>query len=299
MKLEEQLKDFFGFSHVTCENLNTLANDAFVINTPKGKFALKIYNSASRSVQEVQWEMDLTDHLIQKGAPIAKPIRGKDGFMISITFEGEERVAVLFEWAQGEKPKPEYNTYALLGKAAAQIHNAADSFESSLIRHEYNYDTSVLLDEQLQLMKAPLLETDQWQRVYELSERLKKLVANPALDYGICHMDLTLDNVHRDGALMTVFDLDSSGKCWRAYEPYMVLKSSKDKFTWWLEGYRSIREFGKDDEKAVSAFVILGDIRNIVWKLGFAKSSRGKPLMQPAELPQVVDEWLEWERKMM
>ncbi len=64
----------------------------------------------------------------------------------------------------------------------------------------------------------------------------------------------------------------------------------------WLEGYRSFREFGEDNEKAVAAFGIVEDIRNVVWKLGFAKSSRGKPLLQTADLPKVVDEWLEWEQ---
>ena len=46
----------------------------------------------------------------------------------------------------------------------------------------------------------------------------------------------------------------------------------------------------------MAAFTIVEDIRNVVWKLGYAKSSRGEPLLQTNELPQVVDEWLQWER---
>ena len=110
-------------------------------------------------------------------------------------------------------------------------------------------------------------------------------------------MDLTLDNIHLNDNVITVFDFDSAGKCWRAIEPYGVLMSSREYFNAWLEGYRSKRDFNKDNENAVSAFVIIGEIRNVVWKLGLANSSRGKPLMTSDDLPKVVDEWLSWEEQ--
>jgi len=156
------------------------------------------------------------------------------------------------------------------------------------------YDAATLLDEQLERMEKSLIESGQWQRVFDLSERMRKIITNPALDWGVCHMDLTLDNVHRHGDTMTVFDLDSAGESWRALEPWGLKKFSEDYFAAWLEGYRSIREFGPEDEKAVAAFGIVGDIRNVVWKLGFARSSRGEPLLQTTDLRNVVDEWLKW-----
>lgn len=95
------------------------------------------------------------------------------------------------------------------------------------------------------------------------------------------------------------FDLESAAYSWRAAEPWGVLKAAEERFAAWLKGYRQIREFSKADEKAVPAFVIVEDIRNVVWKLGYARSSRGEPLLKTEELPQVVDEWLEWERVMV
>lgn len=294
MSVEQQIEDIFNLQNPVCKNLNTLANDCYEVKTSDGHFALKLYNAASRTATDVQWEMGLTLHLIKNGAPVAKPIAGKDGYRATFTLDGEERVAVLFEWAAGEKPKAEYSTYILLGKAAALIHSAADTFTSELPREKY--DIHELIDDQLERMKMSLEESGQRQRVYELSERMRKIITNPGLDYGIIHNDLTLDNIHRDGDRLTVFDLDSAGESWRAAEPWGVLRFSQDYFNAWLEGYRSIREFSQDDEKAVAAFGIVEDIRNVVWKLGFAKSSRGEPLMQTADLPKVVDEWLEWEK---
>jgi Ser/Thr protein kinase RdoA (MazF antagonist) len=69
-------------------------------------------------------------------------------------------------------------------------------------------------------MKTPLEESGQYQKVYELSERMRKIITNPNLDYGVIHNDLTLDNVHLDGNTLIVFELDSAGESWRAVEPW-------------------------------------------------------------------------------
>jgi len=91
----------------------------------------------------------------------------------------------------------------------------------------------------------------------------------------------------------------SAGECWRSIEPHGVLRSSKEYFEAWLDGYRSVRPFNGHDEKAVVAFSIIGDLRVVAWKLGVARSSRGKPILGISDLPGVVDKWLDWERKNM
>lgn len=294
--IADQVTKQYGLGSPLCKDLNMPTNDAYEVTSPSGHFALKIYHSSARIKTEIQWEIDLTLHLIKNGAPVAKPVIGRDGsYLQTFTANGQSRVGVLFEWAAGEKPKATDETYILLGEAAARIHNAADGFISELPREKY--DISTLIDEQLERMKAPLEESGQWQRLFDLTERLRNILSNPALDWGICHMDLTIDNVHRDGDTLTVFDLDSAAECWRAYEPYGALKVSEDYFKPWLEGYRSIRPFNQDEQKAAAAFRILGDLRNTVWHLGLARSSRGKPSLQAANLPSIVDEWLDWERK--
>lgn len=296
MNLEQQIANHFDLSKVICEQLNTRANDVIAVTTPIGRFALKLYH-LHRTAAEVQWELDLIIHLIRYGAPVAKPIRGKHGYVESFCVDRRDRVAALFEWAPGEKPAPERYTYTLLGKAAAHIHQAADTFSSSFLRE--SYDAHTLIDEQLRRMKMHLSEAKRWKETVALGERLKQVIANPALDRGICHMDLTLDNVHRHGDSITVFDFDSAGACWRSIEPHGVLRSSKEYFEAWLDGYRSVRPFNRHDEKAVAAFSIIGDLRVVAWKLGVARSSRGKPILGIADLPGVVDTWLDWEHKNM
>ncbi len=292
-ELEHTFKKYYGLKDVNFEYLNTLVNDIFLATTPNRKFALKLYHEPYRTETDVQWEVDLILHLIKNGAPVMKPVIGKNGYIHTFLIKGKYRIGVLYEWALGEKPKPNVSTYILLGKAGAQIHQAADTFSSKINREQY--DSEVLIDEQLQRMKNHLIEVNRWEQIYELGERLKKLIINQELDKGICHMDLTLDNIHCSGDTITVFDFDSAGESWRAIEPYGVLMFSKDYFKGWLDGYRSVRPFNKKNENAVAAFVIIGDLRNVVWKLGLANSSRGKPLLTSHELPEVIDEWLRWE----
>lgn len=295
MNIEEQLQIKFGLQDPVCKDLHTPANDVIEVTSSEGHFALKLYNVASRKAADVQWELDLTLHLIKNGAPVAKPVKGVDGYLQAFMVDGQERAAILFEWADGEKPNADISTYVLMGGVAAQIHQAADSFTSELVREKY--DTATLIDEQLERMKKPLEDSGQWQRVYDLTERMRKHITNMDLDWGVCHMDLTLDNIHQHGDSLTVFDFDSSGESWRAIEAWGVLRYDVEKFKAWLEGYRAVRPFGDEDEKAVAIFGIVADIRNVVWKLGFAKSSRGKPLLKTEDLEKVVDEWLDWESK--
>jgi Ser/Thr protein kinase RdoA (MazF antagonist) len=294
MTVEQQLTKKYGLQEPKCKNLNTLANDSYEVVTSDGHFALKVYNATARIPQEIQWELDLTLHLVGNGAPVAHPVAGINGnYLQTFSVDGKDRVTALFEWAAGEKPKAELSTYVLLGEAAARIHTAADNFTSDLPREEF--DAHELFDDQLRRIKKPLDESGQWQRVYDLTERMRKIVGNPKLNYGVIHNDLTLDNIHLHDGKIVVFDFDSAAKSWRAAEPWGVLKTHEDMFKAWLEGYRSVRVFSQEDEQAVAAFVIIEDIRNVVWKLGFARSSRGKPLMQTEDIPGVVDDWLEWE----
>jgi Ser/Thr protein kinase RdoA (MazF antagonist) len=294
MKLEQHIENHFDLSNIICEPLNTPTNDVIAVTTPTGRFALKLYH-LQRTPAEVQWEIDLVIHLMRNGAPVAKPVRGKHGYVEALRVDGQDRAAVLFEWAPGEKPQPAQDTYTLLGKAAAHIHQAANTFASSFPRE--SYDAHTLIDEQLHRMQMLLLEAKMWKQAVALGERLKQVTTNPALDRGICHMDLTLDNVHRHGESIIVFDFDSAGACWRSIEPYGVLRSSKASFAAWLDGYRSVRPFNQHNAQAVAAFAIIGDLRAVAWELGVARSSRGKPLLGVSDLPRIVDAWLDWERR--
>lgn len=291
--IARQLADRYQLHGVEVTQLDTLVNDVSAISAAEGKFALKLYHR-NRTRAAVQWETDLVIHLVHRGAPVAPPIRGRNGYVETFVVDGQQRIAVLSPWAPGTKPAPSAKTYTALGEAAARIHRAADGFAPSPARE--SYDVEVLIDDQLRRMKEHLEEAGVRQPITALAERLKDRLADSPLDQGICHMDLTLDNVHVADQL-TVFDFDSAGTCWRAVEPWGVLRFSDSYFQAWLSAYRTVRPFGPADTAAVAAFGIVADLRVVAWKLGVAASSRGAPLLTSGDLPAIVDNWLQWEAR--
>ena len=293
LELAQELADRYGLHRVQLRHLNTPVNDVLAVTAEEGAFALKLYHRG-RTPAAVQWELDLVDHLFRHGAPVVRPIVGRTGLLRRFPVEGSERAGALFTWATGAKPDPRPEVHRRLGEAAGRIHQAADDFPPSPDRE--TYDAALLIDEQLDRMR-PLLQTAGcWTALAALGDRMKGRLTDPALDTGICHMDLTLDNVHlTEGGALTVFDFDSAGPCWRATEPWGVLRYSADAFRNWLAGYRTVRAFGPADEAAVAVFGIVGDLRAVAWKLGVAVSSRGAPLLDVAALPAIVDDWLDWE----
>jgi Ser/Thr protein kinase RdoA (MazF antagonist) len=291
--LAESLAARFGLDVVRVELLDVAVNDVACVDAASGRFALKIYHPG-RTPAQVAWEVDLLLHLGARGAPVALPVPGPKGHVVTVADGRVRRSAVLFAWAGGTKPAPSVGTYRRLGEAAARIHEASAGFPASPAREEYG--TALLVDDQLRRMRTLLSEAGQWERTLALGERLKDRLADPGLDHGICHVDLTLDNVLDDGGTLTVFDFDSAGPSWRAIEPSGVLRYSTEAFRSWLTGYRSVRAFRAADEAAVAVLAVVADFRNVTWKLGLAVSSHA-PLLRVDDLPEVVDDWLAWERE--
>lgn len=289
--LADELARRYGLHAVELARLDVPVNDVVAVTAEEGGFALKLYHRA-RTPAAVRWELELVDHLHRRGAPVVRPIPGPTGLLQRFVLDGRERVGGLFTWAAGTKPAPGPEVYHRLGAAAARIHQAADGFPPSPDREAY--DAALLIDDQLYRMRSLLQEAGCWSVTVALTERLRRRLADPALDQGICHMDLTLDNVHVEDGVLTVFDFDSSGPSWRAVEPSGVLRYSAPAFGSWLEGYRTVRRFGPADEAAVAVFGIVGDLRGVAWQLGVAVSSRSA-LIDVAALPAIVDGWLAWE----
>jgi Ser/Thr protein kinase RdoA (MazF antagonist) len=190
-------------------------HDMVEVTADGQRYALKVYRSGVRSAEEIQWEVDLHRHLLSADAPVPGLVPGSTGYIETLRVGGEDRTAVLSAWAPGTKPPPSEKTYRLLGSAAAEIHAAAEDFESPFTRSS-TFESEV--DQQLDLLRPLLDATGRWPDVAGLGDLLRRVIS-PDLERGICHNDLTLDNVHIDGERICVFDLDSAGEHWRASEP--------------------------------------------------------------------------------
>jgi Ser/Thr protein kinase RdoA (MazF antagonist) len=260
----------------------------------ESRYALKVYRPGVRSSDDVQWEVDLHRHLMSAGAPVARLLEGSAGYIETVDIDGDPRMAVLSEWARGSKPPPTEATYRLLGEAAGQIHAAVDDFVSARPGRVSTLDTEV--EDQLVLLRPALEDIGRWDDAEGVGDVLRRFVTDD-LERGICHNDLTLDNIHIDGDRIVVFDFDSAGEHWRASEPqglyhYSVLTDGPW-WTSWLAGYSRIRQMSEVDQRAVPYFVLVHQLENTAWKLGLTPTSVGAQI-RAADLHERIDQWLAW-----
>ena len=283
-----------GIGASVARHVYSSVHDVAQVDAECGSYALKVYRFGVRTSDEVRWEVDLHRHLLAAGAPVPCLVEGADGFVAEVELGGRRRWAVLSAWAPGEKPAPSVATYRFLGSAAAMIHAATDDFDSSYVRPPRTISSEV--DHYLALLRPSLNRIGRWAEVEALGRRVSKALRSP-LERGVCHNDLTLDNIHIDGDRFMVFDLDSAGEGWRAWEPQGVYQASvlngDSRWEHWLTGYGVIRPMAEADRASVPYFVLMAHFEHVAWKLGLTGTSVGQ-LLTEAELPGLVDGWSEW-----
>ncbi|HYD09644.1 MAG TPA: phosphotransferase [Acidimicrobiales bacterium] len=266
-------------------------HDMVEVRAGGDRFALKLYRPGVRTVDDVAWEVALHRHLLANGGPLAELVSGVE----TIEVDGAPRLAVLSTWAPGAKPPPTEATYRLVGRAAAAIHAAADTFGAADDRPARDLQTE--LHDQLGLLRPSLEQVGRWDAVADLARRLEDHLSTQPLDVGVCHNDLTLDNVHIEEDRITVFDLDSAALSWRAAEPQGVFHAGQlrgdDRWAAWQAGYREVRPLAAVDAAAVPWFVLLFQLENTAWKLGLTPTSIG-PQLGLDDLPTLVDWWGGW-----
>lgn len=247
----------------SCVLYRSYANDVFLITTGDGpRYYLKVYRRDWRNRSDVAWELRIQHHLLESGVSVATPVAQKDGSSILVLNAPEgKRAVVLYAEASGHKPTRPFTEelYGVFGQAAGRLHAALDTIPDVSGRGPDDVETLVLtpgrlLRERFEGLPSVQVSIDSVEKRLsaEIHERM------PALDWGICHGDLTLDSFTiDDSGSITFFDFDLAALSWRARDPCGVYAASRlvpharDFWSAFLAGYRSVRPFGEADEQAV------------------------------------------------
>jgi Ser/Thr protein kinase RdoA (MazF antagonist) len=279
-------------------------NDTYLVKTPRSVRVARVYRTCSRSVDEIQYELDLLLHLEARGVPVAPPIPSRSGLLVE-GLEAPEgtRHLVLFEYAEGQPISWQNARHSYLaGRLAALIHAAADSFAPAQNRPPLDLDH--LVDESLAVVLPFLAERPEQRRhVEQFAARLRARAAaaiSPGLDWGVCHGDLGAANIHvaSDGRA-TVFDFDLCGPGWRTWDlvaAYAVSLNESDRCIWvsFLRGYCETRSLGDADVAAVPVFHGI----NRLWSLGMRARNapyRGSWPLEDRPLDSYLDSLRRWE----
>jgi Ser/Thr protein kinase RdoA (MazF antagonist) len=176
----------------------------------------------------------------------------------------------LWQWAGGRKPEPPFSDdlFRRYGAGTAEFHAACDKADLPPRRFDVTDALGRPLDEVLELL-GPGDRAAVTRLVAAARERLSDL----ELDHGICHGDVSLDNLHTHGDRVVFYDLDRAGTGRRAADLTGV--SSSPSFAAFLDGYRSVRPFGADDLAAISWLSAVDLIGNLHFHLVDKPKLRG------------------------
>ncbi len=221
-------RDYALGSVLECRLLRTLANDVDAVTATAGQYVLKVYGHGRRSYGEVAWEVELLVYLARQGLSVPTALPRVDGQAIGTAqAPAGPRQMVLFPHAEGRKPEaPSVALYRPFGRTLAEIHRASDDFATEWPRQAL--DLPYLLDRALDIILPHLSERPaDAAYVGALADRTRQRIAALAgsgLDWGVCHGDVSLDNIHvTPGGQLVVYDFDSAGPGWRASDPWGVM----------------------------------------------------------------------------
>ena len=261
-----------------CKFYSTGFNHTYRIKTDDGRiYYLRAYRKQWRTRGDIQYELDVLNHLKRKEFPAAQTVPYKDGqYFCTVPAPEGQRYMALFTGAPGQNVsydhEPEQVAFQY-GQAEARMHNALDDFTSPHSR--FHLDLPHFIDQPLHNIEPFLADRpDDWSYVRQFARKLgDRLLKLPAyeLEQGCCHGDLQgyHANISPDG-VMTFFDFDCGGYGYRAYDLAVFLwccrleNAVADRWESFLDAYRKTRLIGDLDVQAVPLFVCA----RYLWHIG-------------------------------
>jgi Ser/Thr protein kinase RdoA (MazF antagonist) len=195
--LATHLGHLYGIEFTGCTLLRSLVNDVYDATAANGRYVVKLYRSGGWASAEIRWETGLSAHLSAAGLPVP-PIVALPGGELTGVLDAPEgpRPFTVSAFVDGTKPQPPFDDelYRDFGVLVARFHEAADSYSPDFPRRPD--DLAHRLDEPLAQI-LPLVGRAEENLLRALADAVRNNVGqySDALDNGVCHGDVTLDNV--------------------------------------------------------------------------------------------------------
>ncbi len=256
-------------------------NDTYLVDAGSDKYIFRLYLNGKYYVDSddaYRFELDLLRHLHSQDIPVANAIPTQTGEHLGLiqTVHGQ-RAFALFHYAEGialNRNSVTTEQSYQLGVALANLHLAANSFESKFER--YMLDLKYLVDEPTRLIcegESCVEPKETIRRGRHVIERLQPMqpyidrISNIGTDgdkFGVIHADLHLGNVHFRGNNLTIFDFDHCAYGWRAYDLAISYSLPELQQASMVEGYESRRPLCQEERDSL---MDLGNLRNL-WDVG-------------------------------
>ncbi|GAA1634443.1 phosphotransferase enzyme family protein [Kribbella alba] len=274
--LAAQVKRAYALQVTEIHLLRSLVNDVYEVGTEGGRYVLKLYRSAGWTPSEVHWEGDLSAHLDRSGLVVPQVQPLADGSPVGLLDAAEgTRPFILSSFVVGTRPQPPFDDelYRSFGQLVAGFHDAADTFTSSHQRRPS--DLRRRLDEPLALI-LPLLPEDERELLSALANAVRDQIELYAgqLSWGVCHGDVTLDNVLLTDRGLALHDFDLSAEGWRAAD--FVGVAATPHWDAFAAGYAAKRALTDVDTAAIPWLMVAASIFNLRFHLHDKPLIRGR-----------------------
>jgi Ser/Thr protein kinase RdoA (MazF antagonist) len=276
------IQEYFPHESLRCRLFYRGLHDIYKVTADNKAYFFKVYRQGVRSVEEIQSEVDLLNHLKASGIKVAYPVIKQDG-----TFVGQFRTVngvrygVLYtsvgirEFNQIEETS-ELNEK--LGSYIASIHNAWDKCDFDISRP--NLDSHSFIDNSMSAVRQfSVIHDFDIDFLEEVAKKVKHKLESLSIEkpqYGICHGDLYGGNIRVDPDNTPIlFDFDFCGDGWRAYDISMYafpfgmgcdltkLKKREQRKNQFLNGYNKVRTMTENEIKSIELFIPFRRIFNI------------------------------------
>lgn len=279
-------------------------NDTYLIESSSSKYILRIYKHNWRSVESIETELKLLNHLKENGISVSYPISdNQKQFIHSIDAPEGIRYAVLFSYAEGEQiRKLTIEQAELLGIQTGKIHLLTQN--KNLGETAHNYDIEHQFNKTLTTLKPILINhPDEYKYLVQLKGYFTELFSDidkTQLATGICHCDLQAENFHiAKNNQFTFFDFDFFGEGYLIYDIGVFIwydhkNKPKEIVDAFLKGYQTQRKLS---EKEIELLPYFSTLRALFQMTLYCQISDGKqlplwPAQQVADFIKKVEKWM-------
>lgn len=275
-------QEYFPKESLRCRLFYRGLHDIYKIIADNDVYFFKVYRQGVRSIEEIQSEIDLLNHLKASGIKVGYPVIKQDGtFVGQFRTENGVRYGVLYmsvgirEFNQIEETS-ELNES--LGSYIASIHNAWDKCDFVINRP--NLDLHSFIDNSMSAVRQfSVIHDFDIDFLEEVAKKVKDKLESLTIEkpqYGICHGDIYGGNVRVDSSNNPIlFDFDFCGNGWRAYDISMYafpfgmgcdltkFKKREQRKNQFLNGYNKVRTMTENEIKSIELFIPFRRIFNI------------------------------------
>jgi Ser/Thr protein kinase RdoA (MazF antagonist) len=266
--------------------LNLSENATYRLSDPKNgrDLALRLYRLRYHTEPEIRSELAWIKALRRADVvETPSPIAGRDGNLVQMlpsTAGRASRCAVAFEFSSGKEPERDEDLapwFRTLGALTAGMHEHARRWRlpAGFSRKSWDFDA----------MFGPRAFWGPWRAGLGLDrqgtallERALGVIANRLVRFGkgrerfgLVHGDMRLANLLVDPPRLRVIDFDDCGISWFAYDFAAAVSFFEDDpivaelIEAWLDGYRTVAPFSREDEAEIPVFVTMRRILLVAW----------------------------------